>query len=65
MPEKNWAAQRANAGNRPDIGSHLNTADDIFASPKRQAAGRISRRFCLAFATAATIAELARLGGAQ
>jgi hypothetical protein len=58
-----WAAQRANAGNRPDVVS-TTRADDIPDTFQKQAVRRLSRRFLLSIATAATVAELARIGGA-
>ncbi len=63
MAETNWAAQRANAGNRPDVVSTTD-ADDIHIPARDQAARRISRRFFLTLATASTVVELARIGGA-
>lgn len=63
MPKKNWAAQRATAGSRPDFVSNTHV-DDIHNIARDQAARRIARRFLLTLATASTIAELARIGGA-
>ena len=62
MAQNKWAAQRANAGNRPDVVT-VTKRDDIRNPSRDQAARRISRRFFLTLATATTVAELARIGG--
>jgi hypothetical protein len=64
MPETNGAAQRANAGNRPDVVS-TTTANDIPEHFRNQAVRLISRQFHLSPPVAAVVVELARIGGAK
>jgi hypothetical protein len=64
MAHKTERPDPTGIGNGAKVISVFNTADLIHTEFQKQAASRISRRFFLTLATAATVAELACIGGA-